>query len=228
MTASHRTESGTKAPLHRIGWKLAALITVAVIGATSAAAGVIVPQKSERVAATFEARAVGAPSITSCPALGPGGQKLEGRYGGTMTLDGEEYAFNFTTLEVLVDRSAGLGSAEGRWQLMDLRTKDVVGRGELVATVTGDPPGEVEPPDPDLELRGLLIGSLEPPDPDLEPPDPDLEPPDPDLEPPDPDVQAQLLAHVTVSITDGTHVAGAVGAPAGASSIGLLLPAVKC
>ena len=227
------------APLQRSGWKPAALVAVlAVIGATSAAAGVIVPQKAERFATTFEARAVGDPSITSCPALGPGGQKFEGRYGGTMTIDGEEYAFNFTTLEALVDRSTGLGSAEGRWQLTDPRTKNVVGRGELIATATTDPSSEVEPPDPDFELQGMLIGTLEPPDPDLEPPDPDLEPPDPDLEPPDPDMPARMLfGNFSASLGGGATFArlkGAVGDPSVGDPTGLtenpavIFPAVKC
>lgn len=213
MTASHHRESGSQLPLHRIGRKVAGLFAAfaVVLGGTSAVAGAFTGTGgggAGRFATTFEARAVGDPSITSCPGLGPGGQKVGGRYGGTITIDGEEYAFNFTTLEALVDRSAGVGSAEGHWQLTDRRTGDVVGRGELIATVTADPPSELEPPDPDLELQGLLIGLLEPPDPDMP--------------------AQKLLGNVTVSITDGTRVTGAVGDPAGVSSTGLLLPAVKC
>ena len=129
-----------------------------------------------------------------------------------MTIDGEEYAFNFTTLEALVDRSAGLGTAEGHWRLTDPRTEEIVARGELIATVTSDPPTEVEPPEPDLELRGLLIGAAEPLDPKIP--------------------ARRLVGNVTASLGDGAtfpHLKGTVGDPtAPASNPAVLLPAVKC
>ena len=86
-----------------------------------------------KFAATFEARAVADPTAESCPALGPGGLKTEARYQGTMTIDGEEFAFNFTTLEILYDRSTGVGTAEGTWRLIEPPDPDVVARGELLA-----------------------------------------------------------------------------------------------
>ena len=90
---------------------------------------------------------------------------LEARYG-TMTVDGEEFGIHFV-LEALVDGSTGVGTAEGRWTLVDPSDRDVLGRGELLATVTGDLPTEPTPPDPDLELHGMLIGLATPPDPDM-------------------------------------------------------------
>jgi hypothetical protein len=224
MTGSTHRIAGV---FHRIGWKLAALAAAsAVIGGASLAAAATGGAGAGKFAAAFEARAVGDPSITSCPDLGRSGQKLEGRYAGTMTIDGEEYAFNFTTLEALVDRSAGIGTAEGRWQLVDPSDRSVVGRGELIAVVTADPPSETEPPDPDLELRGMLIGSLEPPDPDQAP--------------------QLLVANFAAVLGDGAtfpHLKGAVGDPSvgdpsvGDPSVGdptvqsnpaALVPAVKC
>ena len=168
---------------------------------------------SGKFAATFDARAVRDPSIQSCPALGPDGQKIEARYGGTMTVDGEEYAINFTTLEALFDRSAGVGSAEGRWQLTDPRTGDVVGRGEVVAAVVA-----VDIFHTDLQLHGIVDGTLEQPHEGIP-------------------VQ-RLLGSFTASLGDGAtfpHLKGAVGDPSvGDPSVGdpsspaVLLPAVRC
>jgi len=188
------------APPHRIGWKLATLVALfAAVGSASLAAAATSGAGAGRFAATFDAHA-GLPLIKSCPALGPGGQKIENRYRGTMTANGEEYALNFT-LEALYDSTAGLGSAEGRWQLTDPRTSDVVGRGEAIAVVRGLDPAQ-------LELIGLLMGQVDPPEPDLP--------------------TQKLLGTVAISITDGTHMTGAVGDPGGMPSAGLLLPAVHC
>jgi hypothetical protein len=185
---------------------LAFVALFAIVGSTSIAAAYAYGGggATGKFAAAFETRAVGDPTIASCPALGPDGQKVEGRYRGTMTIDGEEFGIHFT-LEALVDARAGLGSAEGRWQLTDPRTADVVARGELMATVTGDPPSELDPPDPDLELQGLLIGTLDPPDPDMP--------------------TQRLIGNFTASLGDGAtfpHLKGTVGDP----TDGELLPAV--
>lgn len=152
-----------------------------------------------KFAASFDARAVADPTITSCPGLGREGQKLEGRYQGTMTVDGEEFAFNFTTLEVLLDGATGVGAAEGTWQLSappsesDPPTEanpptEVVARGELVATVRAD--------DQDLLLQGLVIGSVSSPDPDMP--------------------AQRLVGSFTASLGDGAtfpHLKGTVGDP---------------
>jgi hypothetical protein len=208
----------------RIGITAVSAFLLVAVSVTVAAAGVIVDYKPVPFAATFDARAVGDPSIEACRGFGAAGQKFEGQYQGTMTIDGEEFAFNFTTLEILFDRATGVGTAEGHWQLADARS-ETVGRGELVAVVTaGDPPGEGDPPS-ELQLRGLLIGSLEPPDPDLEPPDPDLP-------------AQRLIGNFTATLGDGAtfpHLKGTVGDPSvGDPSVGdpsapaVLVPAVKC
>jgi hypothetical protein len=215
--SSHRVRRAIAAPLGWSRWKLTALVAVlgVVTGAASAAAGLIVTEapQAQRFAATFDAHAVADPTIGACRAL-PGLQKVEGRYGGTMTVDGEEYGIHFV-LEALVDRSAGLGSAEGSWVLTDRRTSDIVGRGELVTVVSSDPPGEAEPPEPDLELHGLLIGLATPPDPDLP--------------------AQRLVANFTASLGEGAtfpHLKGTVGDPTVADpttpDTAVLLPAVKC
>lgn len=225
MTGStHHIRGALVAPLHRSGWKLAALFAVlAVIGATSAAAGIIVPQRAEQFAATFDARAVGDPSITSCPALGEGGQKIEARYEGTF-LPAELVPAEFMPaefvpaefrLEILFDRSAGVGTAEGDWQLVDPADRSIVARGEIIATVTADPPTEAQPPDPDLELHGLLIGLAQPPEPDMP--------------------AQRLLGNFSASFDEGAtfpHLRGSVGDPSvgdpSAPNPAVLLPAIKC
>jgi len=204
MIGSHHRISGAiVAPLRHRARGLAALLALfVVLGVTSLAAAAAIGRGGgvEPFAATFEARAVGDPEAASCPALGPGGLKTEARYRGTMTVDGDEFTLNFT-LEALVDRSVGLGAAEGRWQLTDPGTSDIVARGQVIGVVEGLDPAH-------LELIGLLMGQVDPPEPDL---------------------PAQtLLGNVAVSITDGTHLTGAVGDPQGMPSNGLLLPAVRC
>jgi hypothetical protein len=192
---------------------LAFVALFAIVGSTSIAAAYAYGGggTTGKFAATFETRAVGDPTIASCPALGPDGQKVEGRYRGTMTIDGEEFGIHFT-LEALVDVRAGIGSAEGRWQLTDLRSAERVGSGELLAVVTLDPPDpDLDPPDPDLELQGLLIGTLEPPDPDMP--------------------TQRLIGNFTASLGDGAtfpHLKGTVGDPTGVAdpTDGELLPAV--
>jgi hypothetical protein len=232
VTGSHdRTGSVLTLPLRHLGRTLAALTAlVLVVGGTSLAAAATGGAGAGRFAASFDARAVGDPSIESCPALGREGQKIEARYEGTFTIPAEErrLAARFS-LEILFDRSTGVGAAEGTWQLAEPPDPDadppseadppteasVVGRGELIAVVTADPPGETEPPDPDLELQGLVIGLAEPPDPDKP--------------------AQRLLGSFTGSITDGTlNFTGGVGDPSvgdpsgPATSPAVLLPAIKC
>jgi hypothetical protein len=212
--STHRMRAALAAHLNLSRRKLAALaaLVVVVTGAASASAGIIVTEapQVEPFAAAFDARAVADPTIGPCRAL-PALQMVEGRYDGTLSVAGEEYGIHFV-LEALVDREAALGSAEGRWVLTDPRTADVVGRGELVATVTGARPAELEPPDPDFELQGMLIGLLEPPDPDTP--------------------AQRLLGNFAASLGDGAtfpHLHGTVGDPTGlALNPALLLPAVKC
>jgi hypothetical protein len=184
----------------------------AIVGSTSiAVAAYGGGGTTGKFAAAFETRAVADPTIESCPALGPDGRKVEGRYRGTMTIEGEEFGIHFT-LEALVDVRAGLGSAEGRWQLTDPRTADVVAQGELIGVVAaGDPTSEVNPPDPDLELQGLLIGTVNPPDPDMP--------------------AQRLIGNFTASLGDGAtfpHLKGTVGDPTGVGdpTDGELLPAI--
>jgi hypothetical protein len=196
----------------------ALVLTAALVAVAAAAAGVIVPQRPAPFAATFDTRAVEHAAIDFCRGLGPEGQKIEGRYQGTMTIDGEEFAFNFTTLEILLDRSTGLGTAEGTWQLGD-RSGELVGRGEIIAVVNmAEPPDpDLEPPDPDLELQGVVTGLLEPPDPDLP--------------------AQRLLGNFAASLGDGTtfpHLKGTVGDPSvgdpsgPAASPAVLMSAVNC
>jgi len=195
---------------------VAALATVASVAAAAHSFGG--GGGTGKFAASFEARAITDGTITSCRGLGLEGQKIEGSYQGTMSVDGEEFAFNFTTLEILFDRSTGVGTADGNWQAQVPDGPEIVARGELLAVVTGDPPGEIEPPDPDLELHGLLIGYVNPPDPDMP--------------------AQRLLGNFTASLRKGwtfPHLKGTVGDPSvGDPSVGdptnpaVLLPAVKC
>jgi hypothetical protein len=197
---------------------LAASVSQAAIGRGEGA---------EAFAATFDARAVGDPTITSCPGLGPDGLKIERRYEGTFTIPAEErrLAARFS-LEILFDRSTGVGTAEGNWQLLDPPDPDIVARGGLITVVKAlDPPDpDLDPPDPDLGLHGLVIGSLDPPDPDLP--------------------TQRLLGNFAASLGDGAtfpHLKGTVGDPTNlvgdptvgdstglASDPAVLLPAVKC
>jgi hypothetical protein len=214
IRSDHHTQPRGRALRRQVGRGLLVFAALfAIVGSTSIAAAYVYGGggATGKFAATFETRAVGDPTIASCPALGPDGQKVEGRYLGTMTIDGEEFGIHFV-LEALVDVRAGIGSAEGRWQLTDPRSSDVVARGELVGVVTLDPPDpDLDPPDPDLELQGLLIGTLEPPDPDMP--------------------TQRLIGNFTASLGDGAtfpHLKGTVGDPTGVGdpTDGELLPAV--
>jgi hypothetical protein len=129
--------------------------------------------------------------------------------------DPERFLLNFS-LEALYDRAAGAGHAQGKWTLAD-RAGNVVGRGDLRAVVTAkateppepDAPGDAQPPEPDLQLHGLLIGAAEPPDPDR-----------PAL---------SLLAGFSASLADGAlNFTGSVGDPTAVGDAAALLPAVKC
>jgi hypothetical protein len=129
---NHRIHDRVRALPRHVGRGLPAFVALfLIVGGTSIAVAATGGAGAGKFAATFEARA-GLPLIEPCPALGPEGQKIENRYRGTMTIDGEEYGIHFV-LEALFDRAAGLGSAEGRWQLTDPRTADVM-RGELIAS----------------------------------------------------------------------------------------------
>ncbi|HEX5589330.1 MAG TPA: hypothetical protein VFX65_03450 [Candidatus Limnocylindrales bacterium] len=215
--SGHNAPGGIAALPRRASRGLPALIALfAIVGSTSLAAAYSYGGggTTGKFAATFETRSART-SIASCPALGPDGRKIEGRYLGTMTIDGEEFGIHFV-LEALVDVRAGLGSAEGRWHLTDPRTADVIGRGELIATVTADPPSESDPPgesDPpsELTLHGVVVGTLVPSDPELP--------------------GQRLIGNFSASLGDGMtfpHLKGTVGDPTGVAdpTHGELLPAV--
>ncbi len=111
---------------------------------------------------------------------------------------------NFS-LEMAVDRTTGVGTAEGHWQFGD-PPSELGGRGEFVAVVTA-----VNPPDPDLELNGVISGLVDPPDPDLP--------------------AQRLLGNLAASIEGATfpHLKGTVGDPTGlTSNPAVLVPAVSC
>jgi hypothetical protein len=169
MFKTHRPTAG-KLQRHAGRSILAASALVVAIGASSVAAAQVARTGSaEAFAATFET-STGRPSITACAGLGPEGKKITGRYDGTLTIpaEGRRLAARFS-IEIRLDGRTGVGSADGKWQLVDPPDPDVVGRGELIGVVNlAQPPDpEVNPPDPDLVLRGLLIGLAQPPDPDM-------------------------------------------------------------
>lgn len=215
MTASTpHTDGGAQAPPRRHGRRLAAFVALfAVVGTTSLAAAAIGRiDGSESFAATFEARAVADPTITSCRAL-PAVQKIVGRYQGAITVPADERrATAQFAVEILYDRTTGVGTAEGTWQLGD-PPSELTGKGKLIAVVTtADPPSEAQPPDPDLELHGVLVGTLDPPDPDLP--------------------AQKLVGNFSASLGEGAtfpHLKGSVGDPTVlASNPAALIPAVKC
>lgn len=170
-------------------------------------------------AAELEARAVADPTVTSCPEL-PAVQKVEGRYEGTFEVEGEERPLGLRlSLETLVARGTGVGSAKGRWQFFNFTTREVVGRGELLAAGVGDPSA------PGLELQGLLLGTVQG-DPPTES-DPPTE-----ADPPGERPELRLIGSFVASLGEGAtfpHLKGTVGDPTGLeSNPAVLLPAVKC
>ena len=210
MNASHERTSTRRR--RRVGGVVAALTAVALAATALATAAVVRGGSAESLAAGFEARAVGDPTIEACPGLGQW-QKIEGRYEGTFAIEADERRLTARfSLEILLDRSTGVGTAEGSWQLVNPPDPDIVARGELHAVVNA-----VNPPDPDLELRGLLTGTVNPPDPDLP--------------------AQRLLGNFAASLDEGAtfpHLKGWVGDPsvadptAPASTPAALVPAVKC
>jgi hypothetical protein len=180
----------------------------AVGGGSAESAAVVRSGSAESFAATFEARAVGDPTIASCPGLGEGWQKIEARYDGTLTIPADERRLSARfSLELLLDRSTGIGTAQGTWRLTEPPEPDIVARGELHAVVNA-----TEPPDPELELHGLVSGRIDPPDPDMP--------------------AKQLLGNFAASLDEAAsfpHLKGSVGDPsAPASTPAALLPSVKC
>ena len=189
---------------------VASVALLLVVGGTSVAAAYSYGGggTTGKFAATFEARAVGDPTVESCPGLGPDGQKIEARFEGWFAIDSVERPIQLRlSLEALVDRSTGVGTAEGNWQLAQPPEPDaqppepdLVGWGEFVAVVTAvsPPDPELDPPDPDLELHGLLIGYAQPPEPDMP--------------------AQRLIGNFTASLDEGAtfpHLKGTVGDPTG-------------
>lgn len=238
MKSAGPKTSGITAPLRRIGRNVAAVLALfALAGTALAATG---GAGAGKFAAEFEARAVGDPSIEACRDLGEGGQKIEGRYEGTFTVPAEFMPAEFLTgellpairlplrlsLEILYDRSTGIGTAEGTWQLGDPPSEadppgeanpptELVASGELLAVVTLTDSG-------DLELDGMLIGSTESSTRDAKP--------------------LRVLFNFSATLTEGAtfpHLKGTVGDPSVgdptvgdptglASNPAALVPAVKC
>ena len=205
-----------------------AVALFALVGTALAATG---GAGAGRFAATFEARAVGDPSVEACRGLGASWQKIEAHYTGTFTVPAEFMPAEFLTtrvvpaefnlplqlsLEIVVDRATGVGTAEGTWRLGDPPTEadpptEFAARGELLAVVT-------TAESPELELHGMLIGLTEPPDPDMP--------------------AQRLLLNFTAGLSDGAtfpHLKGTVGDPTvgdptvgDPSAPGALVPAIKC
>jgi hypothetical protein len=227
MKTADPKRNGTTGPLRLIGRNFAVVLALfALAGTALAASG---GAGAGKFAAEFEARAVGDPSIEACRDFGLEGQKIEARYEGTFTVPAEFMPAEFVpaelapaefrlplrlSLEILVDRSTGVGTAEGTWQLGDPATEgdpssELVARGELLAVVTAAESSA-------LELDGMLVGTAQ---------------------------SAEgtgvlsVLLNFTASLSDGAtfpHLKGTVGDPTVGDPTGLasnpavLVPAVKC
>lgn len=171
MNAADPKTSGITAALRHMRRNVGVVLALfALAGTALAATG---GAGAGKFAAEFEALAVGDPSIEACRDLGEGGQKFEARYDGTFTVPAEFMPAEFRpaefvpaefrlalhlSLEVLYDRSTGVGTADGTWRLSDPPSEsdpptEFVASGELIAVVNSA--------DSDLALDGMLIGIAE-------------------------------------------------------------------
>ena len=198
----------------RVGGVVAVLTAVALAATALATAAVVRGGSAGSLAAGFEARAVGEPTIEACPGLGQWRKKSrgatkKGRSRSRRTSDDSRRASRSRSCSTARRASARRRVPGSWWNPPD---PDIVARGELHAVVNA-----VNPPDPDLELRGLLTGTVNPPDPDLP--------------------TQRLLGNFAASLDEGAtspHLKGWVGDPtvadptAPASTPAALVPAVKC
>jgi hypothetical protein len=177
----------------------AALIAVGLAAAIGRGTG------AEAVSATFEARAIGDPSIKSCPSIGGTFGQFEASYQGSFTTNtGEELALTLRRLEILVDRETGLGAAEGTWQLQAPPEPEVVGSGELTAVFIGDPNLIGDPNVFGGKLHGMLLGGFEDPD------------------------ERRAIWNFSASVRDGSVLTGAIGDPHIAPNPAVLIPPGPC
>jgi hypothetical protein len=195
--------------MRRIAW--IALIAGFALIAVGAAMAIGRGSGTERVSATFEARAIGNPNIKLCRRLGDGYLQFEGTYAGVLrTAGGETFNITLRGFQVLASRETGLGAVEGTWQLQAPPVPDVVGRGELTAVFVGDPHIIGDPNvigDPHIfagEAHGMMIGGIEDPD------------------------ERTALWNVAITLSSGETQTGAIGDPGIAPNPAILIPSGRC
>jgi hypothetical protein len=134
---------------------LAALVAVAAAGAIGNGSG------AERVSATFTAGSIGNPNIKTCAETREDAfAKFAADYSGRLVTDREEALGIVINFKVIFSLRTGLGTAKGRFSLVDPTTGATVGSGELNAVFVGHPNEIGDPNAFGGELHGLMLGTI--------------------------------------------------------------------
>jgi hypothetical protein len=145
--------------MHRIKWialaAVAALVAVAAAGALGNGTG------AERVTATIAASSIGDPTIKTCAESREDTyDKFAAGHSGRLMTDREEALGIIINDKIIFSLRTGLGTAKGRFSLIDPTTGAPIGSGELNAVFIGDPNQIGDPNAFGGELHGLMLGSI--------------------------------------------------------------------
>jgi hypothetical protein len=145
--------------MRRIKWialaAVAALVAVTSAGALGDGTG------AERVTATLAAGSIGDPTLKTCAETrGDAYGKFAADYSGQVVTDREEALGIIINDKIIFSLRTGLGTAKGRFSLIDPTTGATVGSGELNAVFVGDPNQIGDPNSFGGELHGLMLGSV--------------------------------------------------------------------
>jgi hypothetical protein len=149
--------------MHRKKWiALAALTALAAV--PSAASAIGNGSGAERVNATFAAGSIGDPNAKTCAVTRDGTfVKFTADYTGRLVTDREEVlVFQFIGDKIIANVETGLGTAKGKWNLVDPTTGATVGSGDFDAVFIGDPDSIGDPNSFGGNVYGMIRGFEDP------------------------------------------------------------------
>jgi hypothetical protein len=141
---------------------LAAL--AALVAVPSAASAIGNGSGAERVNATFTAGSIGDPNDKICAVTRAGTfVKFTADYAGRLVSDREEVlAFQFIGDKIIANVETGLGTAKGKWSLVNPTTGATVGSGDFDAVFIGDPNSIGDPAIFGGNVYGMIRGFEDP------------------------------------------------------------------
>jgi hypothetical protein len=149
--------------MRRKKW-IALVALAALVAVPSVASAIGNGSGAERVNATFTAGAIGNPNLKTCAVTRDGTfVKFTADYTARLVTDREQVlVFQFIGDKIIANVETGLGTAKGKWDLVDPTTGATVGSGVSDAVFIGEPNSFEDPNQFGGNLYGMIRGFEDP------------------------------------------------------------------